>query len=200
MGTTGCNRLHPIRSTLNAFLVWYDCGMTNKPTPKPRPAAKKADETVIEDAVQIVDAEVQPIADMEEVEELIVDAAAAGSDLVDEDVQIVEAVVAPPVKTSTPPPTVYSVVSGADKDVVALKNIVFKNAIQKKSLSVHHLQRRLVEWGFGDSYADRDGYFGVNTLKAIHDFQEAQNLPTGDLDIVTLKAIFEGDTNVKVTE
>lgn len=174
--------------------------MTNKPTPKPRPVAKKADETVIEDAVQIVDVDVQPDADMDVVEELVIDAAAADSDLVDEDVQIVEAVIPTPAVATTAPATVYSVVSGADKDVVSLKNIVFKNAIQRKSLSVHHLQRRLVEWGFADAYADRDGYFGDNTLKSIHDFQDSKGLPTGDLDIVTLKAIFEGDSNVKVTE
>lgn len=96
------------------------------------------------------------------------------------------------------PATEYAVVSGNDKDDVKVSAIVFENIKAKKSLSVHHLQRRLREWGYEEAYADLDGWYGVRTRDAVHAFQKEHGLEVGDINLETLKAIFEGDTNVRV--
>ena len=122
---------------------------------------------------------------------------------VDADMEIVEEVVAAPVEekkaaSSKAPEAEYAVVSGKDKDEVRLSAIVFENKLAKKSLSVHHLQRRLREWGFDGGFTDRDGWYGVSTRDAVHAFQKKQGLPVGDLDMATLAVLFENDDNVVV--
>lgn len=168
--------------------------MTEKNSPKPKPSSpKKVDVPVVYDAVLDEDT----IAQHTEAE---VEVAAEAEVVAPVDTEVSEKVeaIVPAAKKSSAPATAYAVVSGNDKDEVRLSAIIFENVKAKKSLSVHHLQRRLNEWGFASAYTDRDGWYGVPTRDAIHEFQEAQGLPVGDLDMVTLKAIFEGDTNVRV--
>ena len=97
------------------------------------------------------------------------------------------------------PTTTYAVVSNSRVDAVHASKIIPHNKMQKKSLSVHHLQRRLVEWGFMDAYMDKDGYYGDFTTKAVADFQSKVGLPvTGLPEYETLERVFEGDTNVRL--
>ena len=90
-------------------------------------------------------------------------------------------------------------VSGNGVDEVLLANCIYKNVYARKSLSVHHLQRRLIELGFKDADADKDGWLGDETVAAIKNFQASKGLDvTGSVDATTLTKIFEGDHNVQV--
>lgn len=93
-----------------------------------------------------------------------------------------------------------SVVGDGDTDPVSLQSIVYKNIKQRKSLSVHHLQRRLNDLGYPEAYADRDGYYGDLTRDAVARYQKENDLvETGIVDQGTLSAIFDGDPNVTLT-
>ena len=87
-----------------------------------------------------------------------------------------------------------AVVSGADKDEVLLSACVYKNMYARKSLSVHHLQRRLAVLGYHNADADKDGWYGDLTLDAVAAFQSDKNLNgDGQMNAATLEAIFTGD-------
>jgi len=116
--------------------------------------------------------------------------------------EVIPEVVPEPVKVEEPkahkPEAVYSV-SGNGIDEVLLANCIYKNVYARKSLSVHHLQRRLAELGFNDASSDKDGWLGDETVSAIKKFQASKGLEeTGSIDATTLTKIFEGDHNVKV--
>lgn len=69
----------------------------------------------------------------------------------------------------------------------------------RKSLTVHHLQRRLTELGYGEASSDKDGWYGDLTMEAVKAFQGDNRLEaTGVMDADTLRRIFKGDPNVKV--
>ena len=92
-----------------------------------------------------------------------------------------------------------AVVSGGEKDDVFLANCVYKNVYSRKSLTVHHLQRRLTELGYVEANADKDGWLGDLTKAAITKFQKDKGLnATGQVDADTFTKIFEGDSNVNV--
>lgn len=154
-----------------------------KPSPKPTPPAetKKVDikiyDAIVDESIFVSEPEEAPteVVYTEKVEEPIA------------------------VPTSDVPPTVYAVVSNDLIDTVHASKIIPHNVKQKKSLSVHHLQRRLNEWGFSEAYLDKDGYYGDFTARAISDFQTKVGLPvTGLPDFNTLTRVFEGDTNVRL--
>lgn len=85
-----------------------------------------------------------------------------------------------------------------DVDEVLVSKCLYK-AVERKSLSVHHLQRRLAECGHRVVLKDRDGWLADNTVKGLRDFQAAQGLKvTGDADLATLQALFANDPNVVV--
>jgi hypothetical protein len=106
---------------------------------------------------------------------------------------------APKPATSGVPPTTYAVVGGEEQDEVHLSRAIYKNMRQKRSLTVHHIQRRLKEWGFRDAYSERDGFYGDLTKKSVTEFQESLGLEvTGMMDAETMTRLFEGDTNVTV--
>ena len=91
------------------------------------------------------------------------------------------------------------VVSGNDFDDVYLSSCVFKNRRSYKSLTIHHMQRRLISLGYGEAGADPDGYFGDATAVAVENFREDRKLTgTDPMDAETFEAIFKGDPNVKV--
>jgi hypothetical protein len=90
-------------------------------------------------------------------------------------------------------------VSGEDVDDVILANCVYKNVYARKSLTVHHLQRRLIELGYKDADADKDGWLGDETVASIKDFQADKGMDvTGSVDADTFTKIFEGDVHVRV--
>lgn len=126
-----------------------------------------------------------------------------------EDVAVVEEPVVVEVEEPKPAPTpkpktqttavATHVVSGKDKDDVFLKQAVFKNPHARKSLTVHHLQRRLAELGYHDAAADRDGWYGDLTKLAVEAWQRDNKIePTGLANAATLEGIFAGDPNVRV--
>lgn len=90
-------------------------------------------------------------------------------------------------------------VSGSSKDDVFLANCIYKNVYARKSLTVHHVQRRLVDLGYKEAYADRDGWLGDLTKLSITKFQSDKGLKaTGNMDADTFTKLFEGDDNVNV--
>ena len=90
-------------------------------------------------------------------------------------------------------------VSGSDTDEVRLSLIVFKNPAARKSLSVHHLQRRLAELGYRDAGTDKDGWYGDLTLKAVAEYQRDNGLAgDGAVNMPTLEHLFADDSNVTV--
>ncbi len=104
-----------------------------------------------------------------------------------------------PTPTVEPVYTGPVVVGGSDKDDVHLSKCVYKNIYARKSLSVHHLQRRLTEIGFPEASSDKDGWLGDSTKSAIQAFQSSKGLPaTGEVDTSTLTEIFKGDPHVTV--
>jgi hypothetical protein len=91
------------------------------------------------------------------------------------------------------------VVGTGDQDEVHLDKCVYKNMYARKSLTVHHLQRRLTELGYGEASSDKDGWYGDLTMEAVKAFQGDNRLEaTGVMDADTLRRIFKGDPNVKV--
>jgi peptidoglycan hydrolase-like protein with peptidoglycan-binding domain len=117
-----------------------------------------------------------------------------------EKVEKVEKQEAPaPRKNSAPPAAKNAAVSGGAVDEVLLSKCVYRNAFARKSLSVHHVQRRLVEWGYRDAGSDKDGWYGDLTKAAVAAFQKAHGLEgAGIINAATLVALFDGDENVHV--
>jgi hypothetical protein len=106
---------------------------------------------------------------------------------------------AKPVRAVVEEAVATHVVGNGDKDEVYLKQCVYKNMYARKSLTVHHLQRRLAELGYSDAAADRDGWYGDLTKEAVKAFQGDNKLEgAGIIDATTFERIFAGDPNVKV--
>lgn len=96
-------------------------------------------------------------------------------------------------------PAAKHVVGKGDADDVYLAKCVYKNIYERKSLTIHHLQRRLEELGYKDVIGDKDGWLGDLTKIAIEKFQKDKGLDaTGKVDADTFRKIFEGDSNVNV--
>jgi hypothetical protein len=91
------------------------------------------------------------------------------------------------------------IVAGGETDPVYLDKCVFKNTGARKSLSVHHLQRRLVELGYHNALGDPDGWYGDDTRACVHAFQKDSNIDgDGIMDATTLEALFARDPHVTV--
>ena len=111
-----------------------------------------------------------------------------------------------PAPTPTPTPATDAVpaaknaaVSGNAVDDVLLSQCVYKNMYARKSLSVHHVQRRLVERGYTNAVGDKDGWYGDLTKDAVASFQKAHGIEgAGTMNAATLTALFDGDENVNV--
>lgn len=94
---------------------------------------------------------------------------------------------------------VYAAAVTGSRDNVYLDKCIVKNLYNRKSLTVHHLQRRLYQLGFTQAADDRDGYYGNLTIDAVAAFQAAIGLEeTGIVDEETFQAIFKGDPIVVV--
>jgi len=102
---------------------------------------------------------------------------------------------------SIPQPAGPAVVSNNTVDYVSIKSIIYKNLHARKSLSVHHMQRRLNELGYAEAFADKDGFYGDKTLEALARFQGDRNLLGGGIaDRHTLELLFTGDPNVNLID
>lgn len=102
-------------------------------------------------------------------------------------------------KRDAAPSPVRHVVSGNDTDDVYLGKCVYKNTFARKSLTVHHVQRRLVELGYRDAGSDKDGWYGDLTQMSIAAFQKDRSFAgEGCMNSETFVALFDGDQNVTV--
>jgi hypothetical protein len=96
-------------------------------------------------------------------------------------------------------PAEKHVIGKGPADDVYLSKCIYKNIYERKSLTIHHLQRRLEELGYNDVVGDKDGWLGELTKIAIEKFQKDKGLAaTGNVDADTFNKIFEGDSNVNV--
>ena len=103
------------------------------------------------------------------------------------------------VQTKRPAVPAPHAVSGAARDEVILGKCVFKNQWQRKSLTVHHVQRRLAELGHTAALNDKDGWYGDITREAVAEFQKACGIAgDGLMDAATFSKLFDGDINVNV--
>lgn len=121
--------------------------------------------------------------------------------VVEEPVAVVEETpeVEPSRRGSSVPSPVRHVVSGSETDDVYLDKCVYKNTFARKSLTVHHVQRRLVELGYRDAGSDKDGWYGDLTMMSIAAFQSARSLAgDGCMNAETFVELFNGDQNVTV--
>ena len=112
--------------------------------------------------------------------------------------------VEPPAPAPTPQPQPVAapsrhVVTDGDADPVYLSACVYQNKYNKKSLTIHHVQRRLVDLGYNDAVGDRDGWYGELTALAVKAFQKDKGLEaTGLMNEETFAKLFQGDANVEV--
>lgn len=84
-------------------------------------------------------------------------------------------------------------------DDVYLSRCVYRNMRNTRSLTVHHLQRRLQEEEHHEAVQDRDGFYGDHVRNAVREYQEANGLTVTDhIDAATFEKIFENDSNVRV--
>lgn len=137
-------------------------------------------------------------------------AAAAAVEVVPEAVVVEEPAPAPvepepapvvvPVEVPQPEPVVAHAAVTGDMDEVYLSKCVYENKFERKSLTIHHLQRRLEELGYKDVVGDRDGWLGELTMTSVNKFQGDRGLEVTNksIDANTFTMIFAGDPNVNV--
>ena len=103
-----------------------------------------------------------------------------------------------PVEVPQPQPVVAHAAVTGTVDEVYLSKCVYENKFERKSLTIHHLQRRLEELGYKDVVGDRDGWLGELTMMSVNQFQKDKGLDVTDksVDEVTFISIFAGDPNV----
>lgn len=103
------------------------------------------------------------------------------------------------VRSTRAPSPAGQAVSGDNTDDVHLCHCIVKNVYSRKSLSVHHVQRRLIELGFAVAAGDKDGWYGDSTISAVKAYQAANGLAgDGTVDAATLDHLFADDPNVVV--
>ena len=146
-------------------------------------------EEVVETQVIAVEETPEPVIAVEEPVVTIEEPVAA----IEEPAHVIE-----PAHGGTPSP-VRHVVSGGDTDDVYLDKCVYKNTFARKSLTIHHVQRRLVELGYRDAGSDKDGWYGDLTQMSIAAFQKDRSFAgEGCMNSETFVALFDGDQNVTV--
>ena len=104
-------------------------------------------------------------------------------------------------KPAAAPVAPYAVVGAGPTDSVAYSAAKPPTKTgSRKSLTVHHLQRRLKELGYDVAYADRDGTYGTLTEEGVKAWQKDNgHEATGLLTREQFAAVFDGDVNVTVT-
>ena len=94
------------------------------------------------------------------------------------------------------------VITGGDTDPIYLSKAEYKSNRTRKSLTVHHLQRRLEEMGYAEAGADIDGWYGDLTASAVAKFKADHKIDPASgesLDAETFSLIFNGDENVRTS-
>jgi hypothetical protein len=105
-----------------------------------------------------------------------------------------------PVEEPQPQPAAANAAVTGSSDDVYLSKCVYENKFERKSLTIHHIQRRLEELGYKDVVGDRDGWLGELTMMSVNQFQQDKGLDVTDktIDEATFTAIFAGDPNVNI--
>jgi hypothetical protein len=105
-----------------------------------------------------------------------------------------------PVEEPQPQPAAANAAVTGSSDDVYLSKCVYENKYERKSLTIHHIQRRLEELGYKDVVGDRDGWLGELTMLSINQFQKDRGMEVTDktVDEVTFISIFAGDPNVNI--
>jgi hypothetical protein len=105
-----------------------------------------------------------------------------------------------PVEEPQPQPAAANAAVTGSSDDVYLSKCVYENKYERKSLTIHHIQRRLEELGYKDVVGDRDGWLGELTMMSVNQFQQDKGLDVTDktIDEATFTTIFAGDPNVNI--
>lgn len=89
-------------------------------------------------------------------------------------------------------------VSGEDTDPIKYSSA--KPSLNKRVLTVLHIQRRLAEEGFVEAASAPGGQYDELTKRAVAAYQKSLNKPeTGVLTRVQFEDLFEGDPNVAIS-
>lgn len=93
-----------------------------------------------------------------------------------------------------------AVVGTGDTDPVIYARVAAETRGRtRKSLTVHHLQRRLAWLGYAEAASDLDGQYGALTARSVAAWQaDNGHDSTGDLTFEQFAEVFEGDPNVSV--
>jgi len=172
-------------------------------------AEKKTDaaqEAVIEE-VAVDEAETVEEAVVEEIVEPVVEEAIVEEAVVEPNADSVEdlkyavpvAVTREDIENYLPTPAGPAVVGTGTVDDVILSSCVYKNDLNRRSLTVYHVQRRLIELELLQDGLVKAGYYGDLTKQAVAVFQSNNGI-VGDglMNAETFTALFDGDPNVNV--
>jgi len=172
-------------------------------------AEKKTDateEVVIEEVAAVVE-EPEIVAELvvedavEPTVEPVVEAAVVEPVAVVEDLKYAApvAVTREDIENYLPTPAGPAVVGTGVVDDVILSSCVYKNDANRRSLTVYHVQRRLIELELLQDGLVKAGYYGDLTKQAVAVFQSNNGI-VGDglMNAETFTALFDGDPNVKV--
>ena len=98
-----------------------------------------------------------------------------------------------------PTPAGPAVVGSGEVDDVILSSCVYKNDLFRRSLTVYHVQRRLIELELLQDGLVKAGYYGDLTKQAVAVFQANNNI-VGDglMNAETFTALFDGDPSVRI--
>lgn len=87
----------------------------------------------------------------------------------------------------------------SDTDPVRHAQAIYESKHSRKSLTVHHLQRRLTDLGYAEAAADRDGWYSAYTALAVTNWQKDKGYEeTGLITRDQFAEVFDGDVNVEV--
>jgi hypothetical protein len=153
------------------------------------------EEVVVDEPETIEEAVVEPV-----VEEAVVEEAVAPAVVV-EDLKYAApvAVTREDIENYLPTPAGPAVVGTGVVDDVVLSSCVYKNDANRRSLTVYHVQRKLIELELLQDGLVKAGYYGDLTKQAVAAFQAANSI-VGDglMNAETFTALFEGDPNVRI--
>jgi peptidoglycan hydrolase-like protein with peptidoglycan-binding domain len=164
-------------------------------------AEKKTDavEEIVEEVV-VDEPETIEEAVVEEIIEPVVEEAVAPAAVVEDPKYAVPvAVTREDIENYLPTPAGPAVVGTGVGDDVILSSCIYKNDANRRSLTVYHVQRKLIELELLQDGSVKAGYYGDLTKQAVAVFQANNNI-VGDglMNAETFTALFDGDPNVKV--
>jgi hypothetical protein len=162
-----------------------------------------AEEVVVEEVAAVVEEpEIAAELVVEDAVEPVVEAAVVEPVAVVEDTKYAApvAVTREDIENYLPTPAGPAVVGTGVVDDVVLSSCVYKNDANRRSLTVYHVQRRLIELELLQDGLVKAGYYGDLTKQAVAVFQANNNI-VGDglMNADTFTALFEGDPNVRVS-